>query len=159
MDERNTSFFRFEDLRVYGKAVDYSKWVISTLHEPRTECECKLAESFTHSALDIALNIAEGSSRHKGQFDNYLKISKTAIRECVIYTSVAHGLGMVDDNECEKSRELLMELTRMVGALIISLQRGGRRNRDASDSLMPGDDGSMDLDLDSDFGGGFDELS
>ena len=80
------------------------------------------------------MNIAEGSSRSKSQFEHYLKISKTAIRECIVYTTVAHNLGMFDDERCEQSREYLMELTRMIGALIISLQRSTSRRRDDMDA-------------------------
>lgn len=126
-EERVVSFFRFEDLRVYGKATDYATWVMQQLSAPRTEAEKALVNSFCRSAYDIALNMAEGSSRSKTQFDHYLKIAKTAIRECVVYTEVAHNMGMFGDGQFEQSREYLMELTRMLGALIISLQRNADR--------------------------------
>jgi four helix bundle protein len=133
MPQPNVSFFRFEDLRVYTKATDYSTWVLKQVAAPRNEAEKTLAASFCHSAFDIALNIAEGSSRSKTQFDHYLKIAKTAIRECVVYTEVAHNLGLFD-NECyDRSREFLMELTRMLGALIISLQRSAERRHERSE--------------------------
>lgn len=122
-EEKVVSFFRFEDLRVYGKAIDYATWVKQQISTPRSDNERVLVESFCHSAYDIALNIAEGSSRSKSQFDHYLKIAKTAIRECVVYTEIAHKLNMFADGLYEQSREYLMELTRMLGALIISLQR------------------------------------
>lgn len=136
-EERVVSFFRFEDLRVYGKAIDYATWVSTHLTSARNESEKSLVAAFSHSAYDIALNIAEGSSRSKSQFDHYLKISKTAIRECVVYTTVAGGLGLIGQDEVEQSRELLMELTRMLGALIISLQRSSDRRHDRDDE---GDD-------------------
>ena len=131
-EEKVVSFFRFEDLRIYGKATDYASWVMSQLSAPRNDAERALVNSFCHSAYDIALNIAEGSSRNKTQFDHYLKIAKTAIRECVVYTEVAHNLGIFGDGQFEQSREYLMEMTRMIGALIISLQRSAERrlNRD-----------------------------
>lgn len=127
-EERNVSFFRFEDLRVYGKATDYATWVMNQMGTGRTDAEKTLVNSFCHSAYDIALNIAEGSSRSKSQFDHYLKIAKTAIRECVVYTEVAHNIGIFGDGQFEQSREYLMELTRMLGALIISLQRSAERH-------------------------------
>ncbi len=134
-EEKVVSFFRFEDLRIYGKATDYASWVMAQLSSPRNEAESALVGSFCHSAYDIALNIAEGSSRSKSQFDHYLKIAKTAIRECVVYSEVAHNLGMFGDGQYEQSREYLMEMTRMLGALIISLQRSAERrmNRDEED--------------------------
>ncbi len=130
-EEKNVSFFRFEDLRVYAKATDYASWVCRNLvatAEP--ESQKVLISSFCHSAYDISLNIAEGSSRSKSQFDHYLKIAKTAIRECVVYTEVAHSLSIFDNEQYERSREFLMELTRMLGALIISLQRSAERRAD-----------------------------
>ncbi len=158
MEEKVPSFFRFEDLRIYGKAIDYNKWLISTLGEPRSECEKSLCHSFTNSAMDIALNIAEGSSRNKSQFDHYLKISKTAIRECIIYTAVANGLGLLSDADSEHSRELLMEQTRMIGALIISLQRGSRRSREEYDAPIANDDFSSDAHDDNSFESEFADL-
>ena len=132
-EEKIVSFFRFEDLRVYAKATDYATWLASNLGAPRTDSEKALVNSFCHSSYDIALNIAEGSSRSKSQFDHYLKISKTAIRECVVYTEVAHNLGLMNDEQFDQSREFLIELTRMLGALIISLQRSAERRHEASE--------------------------
>ena len=151
MDEKATSFFRFEDLRIYGKAVDYGKWLVFTLKEPRNEHEKVICNSFISSSIDISLNIAEGSSRNRSQFDHYLKISKTAIRECIIYSTLANKLGLLNDEEMEQSREYLMELTRMIGALIISLQRRrGEYEGQPSDYSMPSP--SVDSDFDDSFG-------
>lgn len=148
MDEKNVSFFRFEDLRIYAKSVDYSQWVLANMANPGTEAEKNLFESFCKSAFDIALNIAEGSTRNKSQFEHYLKISKTAIRECIVYTAIAKGMGTISEEQSETSREMLMELTRMIGALIISLQKGSRRSREDNDEAD--DNGSID-DVDTNF--------
>lgn len=132
-EEKVVSFFRFEDLRVYGKAVDYASWVMQQVSAPRNDAERVLLQAFSRSAYDIALNIAEGSSRSKSQFDHYLKIAKTAIRECVVYSEMAHKMGMFGDGQYDQSREYLMELTRMLGALIISLQRNAEQRRQMHD--------------------------
>lgn len=137
MEEKVPSFFRFEDLRIYGKSLDYGKWVIQNLREAHNENESRFNKTFVKSAMSIAVNIAEGSSRSKAQFDHYLKNAKTAIRECVVYTTMANGLGMLSESQSERSRELLMEQTRMIGALIISLQRTRRIDEDEP---TPGDD-------------------
>ncbi|MGX8713965.1 MAG: four helix bundle protein, partial [bacterium] len=137
-EEKIVSFFRFEDLRVYAKATDYATWLAANVGAPRNDNEKALVNSFCHSSYDIALNIAEGSSRSKSQFDHYLKIAKTAIRECVVYTEVAHNTGFFSEDQYNQSREYLMELTRMLGALIISLQRSSERRHEQSDD-EPGD--------------------
>lgn len=129
--ERNASFFRFEDLRIYDKAVDYSHWLVKTLNNaPSNPSQDTLKETFVKSALSICVNIAEGSYRNKNQFESYLKIAKSAIRECVVYTSIAYKTDVISEEDYEKSRELLMEQTRMLGALIVSLQRNLGKKRD-----------------------------
>ncbi|MCQ2298371.1 MAG: four helix bundle protein [Bacteroidales bacterium] len=133
-EEKIQSFFRFEDLRIYGKAVDYATWLANALEAPRNESEKTMVSSFMHSAFDISLNIAEGSSRAKVNFEHYLKISKTAIRECVVYTTMAKNCGLLSMEQCETSRELLMEMTRMIGALIISVQRSLHQREDADEA-------------------------
>lgn len=151
--ERPVSFFRFEDLRIYAKATDYSTWIIANIGQPANDMQRNLVNSFCHSSYDIALNIAEGSSRNKNQFEHYLKIAKSAIRECIVYTTVAANLGLFDEEKCNQSREYLMELTRMIGALIISLQRGGSRRRNEYDSdEAEQDDATSDIDaIDTNF--------
>lgn len=156
MEERNASFFRFEDLRIYAKAIDYSKWVLSAMGTPASEAQKNLFISFCRSAYDISLNIAEGSSRNKSQFEHHLKISKTAIRECVVFTTIAHDMGYINDEQMEASRTTLMELTRMIGALILSLQKGSRRSRE--DEEVDSDVLSSLDDVDTSFNTDFPEL-
>lgn len=133
-EEKVVSFFRFEDLRVYGKAVDYAAWVLTQTAGCQNAAERTLAKTFYHSAHDIATNIAEGASRTKSQFDHYLKIAKTAIRECIVCSEEAHRIGVMNDEQHAQSREYLMELTRMLGALIVSLQRAAERRMYRSES-------------------------
>lgn len=144
VQEKPVSFFRFEDLRIYAKATDYSAWIINNLCVPENDMQRNLVGSFLHSAYDIALNIAEGSSRNKSQFEHYLKIAKTAIRECIVYTAVAASTGLFDEEHATQSREYLMELTRMIGALIISLQRGTSRRREDYDDEVPASEDPID---------------
>lgn len=132
-----STFFRFEDLRVYHKALEYIDWVHTIVRKfPHKEDE-GLAGKFTHAAESIALSIAEGSARNKIQFVFYLKAAKSSIRECVVYTSISRSLKYVDAQKEGESREHLMEMTKMVGALIGSLQRnaaGGEKNNDGGHS-------------------------
>lgn len=139
-EEKVVSFFRFEDLRVYAKATDYASWVCKQFAGAASDGGKTLVQSMCHSAYDIALNIAEGSSRSKSQFDHYLKIAKTAIRECVVYTEVAANTGLFGEEQKNQSREYLMELTRMIGALIISLQRNNERHQQRMDDSQAADD-------------------
>ena len=117
------SFFRFEDLRVYQKALDYYIWVqINTEIFPNS-INNPLVLAFINSSMNIPGKITEGSSKNKTQFIFHLKEAKTAIRQCVMFTSVAVKLNYFGDEQEETSRNFLMELTKMLGALIGSIQR------------------------------------
>lgn len=133
--DRNTTFFRFEDLRVYHKSLDYITWVFSNTSKIKITDNCQLIGRFNEAARAIAINIAEGSARNKSQFIYYLKMAKSSVRECLVYTSTLKNSGLINDVQDEESRNYLMEMTKMIGALISSLQRGpGGRHHDDIDS-------------------------
>lgn len=139
--ENSPSFFRFEDLRVYQKALDYYTWVqVNTEMFPHSENN-PLVKSFILDSLDIATKISEGSSRNKSHFINCLKEAKTSIRRCVVYTTVSFKSGYFTEEEERNSRNHLMELTKMIGALIGSLQRDstGGRERDFASGYQGND--------------------
>lgn len=121
--EINVSFFRFEDLRIYAKALDYITWLHGVTASFSDGKNCGLKASFLKSAEGIALNVAEGSARNKAQFVYYLKMAKSSVRECVVYTEIASKLNLLNEEEKEHSRTQLMELTKMIGSLVASLQR------------------------------------
>ena len=124
--ERTFTFFRFEELRVYHKALDYSTWVIRHTQSFYDKEHGLLSKRFNSSAQKIALNIAEGSALYRSQFINHLKIAKSMVRDCLVYTSIARQLNYLSKEDEEYSRNQLMELTKMIGALIGSLQKAER---------------------------------
>jgi four helix bundle protein len=139
-NDRNNTFFRFEDLRVYHKALNYSLWVNNATIVSTAEQNHGLIEHFNTSSHNIVLNIAEGSARNKSQFIYYLKMSKSAVRECLVFTSIFHNLGLFDDADEDESRKQLMEMTKMIGALISSLQRSANRRDEDKDGNSTGDE-------------------
>jgi four helix bundle protein len=132
--ERNSAFFRFEELRIYHKALDYITWVHKATSHFENEKTDSLAVRFNESARAIALNIAEGSARNKSQFIYYLKMAKSSVREALVITSVSFNLGYLNDRQNDESRGYLMEMTKMIGALISSLQRSQGITKDSDES-------------------------
>jgi len=64
--------FRFEDLIVYQKAIDFIDLIFQITNTfPKVE-QYSLTSQFRRVANSIALNIAEGSSGSKNQFSRYL---------------------------------------------------------------------------------------
>lgn len=121
--DKTAAFFRFEDLRIYHKALDYIDWVYQKSNKFSEKGQVSLSTIYYNSALAIAQHIAEGSARNKTQFVHYLKMAKSSVRECVVYSTLAAKQGLLSVSETDESRHQLMEMTKMLGALIGSLQR------------------------------------
>ena len=140
------SFFRFEDLRVYQKALDYYVWIqINTEMFPNAASN-PLVKAFVDTSMNISGKIAEGSSKNKTQFIFHLKEAKTAIRQCVMFTSAAIKLNYFGEEQEETSRNYLMELTKMLGALIGSIQRDHNAPHSSSGSSRTETDEKEDTD-------------
>ena len=137
--ERPLTFFRFEDLRIYHKSLDYVNWVyIVSKAAHNDHLMQSFFDRFLTSAHNITLNIAEGSSRNKSQFVYYLKMAKSSVRECVVLSTVGESRKFITKEAFDESKQQLMEMTKMIGALIGSLQR----------SVRPGETSDMDDDDD-----------
>jgi len=121
--EKAVTFFRFEDLRIYHKSLDYINWLNDVNMLFPENDNTGLIARFNDSARSIAFNITEGSAQNKSQFIHHLKLAKTAIRECLVITTIAYRANFLTDTYEQESRQFLMELTKMSGALISSLQR------------------------------------
>lgn len=121
--DKTAAFFRFEDLRIYHKALDYIDWVYHRSNKFSEKGPLSLSNIYYNSAVAIAQHIAEGSARNKTQFVHYLKMAKSSVRECVVYSALATKQGLLSAADNEESRHHLMEMTKMLGALIGSLQR------------------------------------
>lgn len=131
--EKAVTFFRFEDLRIYHKSIDYIEWVTKKTSLFPNDNQASIGTRFSLSSQAIALNISEGSARNKSQFIYYLKMAKSAVRECVVFTLLSSKLRYLTDAEVEESRGQLMEMTKMIGALIGSLQRAADLNAEDPD--------------------------
>ncbi len=132
--EKTVTFFRFEDLRIYHKALDYINWLQDVSMFFPDNDKTRFILRFNDSARNIALYIAEGSARNKSQFIYNLKIAKSSIRECLVFTTLAYMQNNISDTQEEESRTQLMEMTKMLGALISSLQRSSGQSNNGSNN-------------------------
>jgi len=136
-EKPNNFFFRFEDLRIYHKALDYVNWVYNQSQTFPEIGQTDISRHFNKAAQCIAIYIAEGSGRNKTQFIYYLKMAKSSIRECIVLTTMAHRFNYMDDQQNEDSRNSLIEMTKMVGALIASLQRSVKGTEEREEEELP----------------------
>lgn len=142
--EKSFNFFRFEDLRIYHKSLDYIKWVYSVVSELPQKDRDEIGRAFVKAATNIAVYIAEGSGRNKSQFIYYLKMAKSSVRECVVLSAIAQQNNLISAEKEEESRKFLIEISKMVGALISSLQRSKRSDDEEDEDMEDEVSGTMD---------------
>jgi len=92
------------------------------------------------AAQEITVNIAEGSGRTKNQFIYYLKMGRSSIRKSIVLITIAQKEGLITDEQHEEAKNLLIEISKMLGALISSLQRNKRGERSSSEEGEDDDD-------------------
>ncbi len=109
--------FKFEDLKVYQKALDFIDDTYRTTKKfPKNE-DYALSSQFKRASISIALNIAEGSGDTNAQFNRFLNISKGSIKECVVCSTIANRLDYLSNEDDYKNRLQLEELSKMTTSL------------------------------------------
>lgn len=109
--------FKFEDLKVYKKAIEFGEIVHNlTINFPREE-RFELTSQFRRASDSIALNIAEGSSGTDKQFHNYLGIAWHSAEECIACSTKARLRNYLSLEEDEIIREAVTELSKMITTL------------------------------------------
>lgn len=99
---------------MYQKALDFGDYVFEQIKSFPKEETYWLSSQFIRAADAIALNIAEGSSNTKLNFNRYLQIAWDRAHECVVCSTKAFRRGFIDEQTDEKNRELITELSKMI---------------------------------------------
>lgn len=124
----NEEKFEFENLRVYQRALEYIDFVYKiTKIFPKAET-FSLTDQFRRASTSISLNIAEGSGGSDAEFNQFLKIARRSIRECIAITEIAHRQGFINKEVKRSSRVFCLELSKMISGLMRSLKNKGKDN-------------------------------
>jgi len=118
----NNEKFDFENLKVYQKSLEYVDFVYKvTINFPKTEV-FSLMDQFKRASTSICLNIAEGSGGSKTEFNQFLRIARRSVRECIAITEIAFRQEFIRNEIKEESRVLCSELSKMITGLSKSLK-------------------------------------
>jgi four helix bundle protein len=111
--------FKFEELKVYQKSLDFVDDVYSiTKKFPKDEIY-GLTSQYKRASVSIPLNIAEGAGDTDAQFSRYLQMAWDSSKECVVCSTIAKRQGFFSEDDDKKARIKLSELAKMT----ISLQK------------------------------------
>lgn len=120
--------FKFEDLHVYQKSMDFGENVdIFVKAFPNHELYA-LSSQFRRAADSIALNIAEGYPGSDAQFVKHLNHAIYSANECVSYSTKAKRRFYINFEKDEENRRLISELTKMMSSLRKKILERNQRN-------------------------------
>jgi len=120
------SNFKFEELTVYQKSLDFVDDVYSiTKKFPKNEMY-GLTSQYRRASVSVSLNIAEGAGDTDAQFHRFLQMAWGSTKECVVCSTLARRqCFIISENEDKEVRTKLSKLAKM----IISLQKFLKKSR------------------------------
>ncbi|WP_292901730.1 four helix bundle protein [Nonlabens sp.] len=109
--------FKFEDLLVYQKAMDFAEVVDSLVREfPQRELYA-LSFQFRRAADSIALNIAEGYPGSDAQFVKHINHAIHSSNECVSANEKAFRRKYISFEQSENIRKEITSIQKMLTGL------------------------------------------
>lgn len=121
-DMKSDYYFKFEDLKVYQKAIEFGEQINRQTEGFPSHETYKLGSQFIRAADSIALNIAEGSASTDANFVRYLKMAWDSCHECVAASTKARLRSYISFEVDEQNRKQITEISKMISALIKHLK-------------------------------------
>lgn len=109
--------FKFEDLQVYQKAMDFGEVVNSQVKEFPNHELYALSSQFRRASDSIALNLAEGYPGSDAQFVKHINHAIYSANECVSCSTKAIRRQYITTEQNEENRRILSEMTKMMSSL------------------------------------------
>ena len=119
----NEDQFKFEDLKVYQKSLEFMDLVYETTRPYPIDERFNLTSQFRSASLSLSLNIAEGHGATNKQNLHYLDIASRSLKECVVCTTASLRRNYIDDNKHGELRCELVTIKKMISGLANYLRK------------------------------------
>lgn len=97
----------FEDLIIWQKAIEFAKEIYLVTERKELKTDFGLKGQMRSAAVSISNNIAEGFERRsRREYLNFLNIAKGSAGESRSMLFLARELGVIDDDEHSRLREM-----------------------------------------------------
>ncbi len=113
--------FRFENLTVYQRALSFSLQIYKKTQTWPREHLFGVTDQLRRASLSIPLNIAEGYSRSRKDFQHFLTLSRGSCFECIPLLKLAESLSLFTTHESEMLYNELTEISQMLSGLRTAL--------------------------------------
>ena len=117
MSIKSNYHFKFEDLLVYQKAMDFGEVVDELVKKFPNHELYTLSSQFRRAADSVALNLAEGYPGSDAQFVKHINHAIYSANECVSCSTKAKRRLYINFEQDENNRKLISELTKMMSSL------------------------------------------
>jgi len=118
----NTPQFHFESLTVYQRALQFAKKIYLVTQKWPIEHRYGITDQLRRASISIVLNIAEGSSRTRKDFQHFLIVSRGSSYECIPLLKMAVELKLLSENDEQLFYNDVQEMARMLSGLRSSLK-------------------------------------
>lgn len=119
----NEDQFKFEDLKVYQKSLEFMDLVYETTRPYPMDERFNLTSQFRRASLSLSLNIAEGHGASNKQNLHYLDIAARSLKECVVCTTASLRRKYIDDKKHSELRSELVTIKKMISGLANYLRK------------------------------------
>ena len=115
---------RFEDLKIWQKAMDVTENCYRTSENFRKEEKYGLTSQLRQSAVSIPSNIAEGCSRNSEiEFKRFLEIAMGSLFEVHTQLTIIEELNFIKTEDLKSIFELLETEGKMINGLINTIKK------------------------------------
>jgi len=109
--------FKFEELTVYQKAIDFVNVVYTLTKKFPSDEVFALTSQLRRAAISISLNIAEGSARSKKDFGRFIDMARGSVFECVTILKISVKQNYINQSEFNNFENDLVEISKMLSGL------------------------------------------
>jgi len=117
------SKFNFESLTVYQRAFTLSKNIYLLTQTWPREHLFGLTDQIRRASLSIVLNIAEGSSRTRKDYQHFLIIARGSCFECISLINLAFEIKLISLKQKEEMYNEIYQISKMLSGLRASLAK------------------------------------
>ena len=109
--------FLFEKLNVYQKALDFAD-EINNISQAFLKGSWYFVDQLSRASVSISVNIAEGNGRfHKNDRFHFFRIARGSAFECVPLLELCKRRKWLVDNDHQRLRDKLIEISKMLSGL------------------------------------------
>lgn len=117
----NTKEFSFEKLTVYQRSLTFSLSIYQITQKWPREHLYGLTDQIRRASMSIPLNIAEGYSRSRKDFQHFLTIARGSCFECIPILKMTQSLELISRKDADMFYNELNEISRMLSGLRTAL--------------------------------------